>query len=108
MNNLSLAQQVVVLLLSGGGAAAIFTLVKAWLAIRGSVDTREQTAIAHLERWRKEADDRARHAYRLLDYQRDVSAYWQRRCGMAEHLLAYNGIDMPDAPNPPSPDPEAP
>lgn len=101
MTGLNLTQQVVVLILGGGGAAAIFTLVKAVLAIRASTDTREATAIGNLERWRKEADDRATHAYALLTHERDLTAYWMRRTGMAEHVLATNGIEVPDCPPPP-------
>jgi hypothetical protein len=108
MSTLTLTQQVVVLVLSGGGAAAIFTLVKAYLAVRESTDTREASAIGNLERWRKEADDRATHAYVLLGHEREVSAYWQRRSGFAEHLLARNGVPAPsydpppDSPPPPT------
>lgn len=102
MNDMSAAQQVVVVILSGGGAAAIFTLVKAWLAIRQSADTREATAIGHLERWRREADERAEHAYLLLGHERDVSSYWQRRAGMAEHVLASHGVAVPECPPPPT------
>lgn len=99
---MTFTQQVVVLVLSGGGAAAIFTLVKAYLAIRSSVDTREATAIASLERWRKEADDRATTAYYELAHEREVSAYWQRRAGVAEHLLSRHGVPVPEPPPAPT------
>lgn len=100
---MTVVQQAVVLVLGGGGAAAIFTLVKAYLAIRGAADTREAAAIANLEKWRKDADDRADHAYRELGLEREVSSYWQRRAGAAEHLLALNGITPPETP-PPAPE----
>lgn len=103
MGSLTFTQQAVVLVLSGGGAAAIYTLVKAYLAIRTATDTREASAIGALERWRKEADERATHAYTLLGFEREMSAYWQRRTGMAEHQLATHGIDVPDCPAPPTP-----
>lgn len=95
---MNFSQQLVVLILGGGGAAAIFTLVKAVLAIRQSADTREASAIANLERWRVEADERARTAYAELGYEREVSSYWQRRTGVAEHLLASHGIEVPEPP----------
>lgn len=96
------AQQLVVVILSGGGAAAIYTLVKAWLAIRGLADTREATAISNLERWRVEADRRADHAYAELEHERELVAYWLRRSAQAEHVLALNGLELPrDFPDPP-------
>lgn len=95
---MSLVQQSVVLILGGGGAAAIFTLAKAYLAIRNSTDTREATAIANLERWRLDADERARVAYYELGFEREVSSYWQRRAGVAEHLLASHGVPVPEPP----------
>jgi len=95
------AQQLVVLVLSGGGAAAIFTLVKAVLAVRTSTDTREAAAIGNLERWRKDADERADRAYHELGFEREVSAYWQRRAATVEHLLLVNGVQLPDFPPPP-------
>lgn len=98
MNGLTYTQQLVVLVLSGGGAAAVFTLAKAYLAIRNDADTREQAAIANLERWRLEADERATTAYAELGLEREVSSYWQRRAGQAEHLLARHGIDVPEPP----------
>lgn len=95
-------QQLAVLVLGGGGAAAIFTLVKAVLAVRASTDTREATAVANLERWRRDADERADTAYYELSKEREVSAYWQRRAGVAEHLLARNGVPMPQPPPAPA------
>lgn len=99
---MTFTQQTVVLILGGGGAAAIYTLVKAVLAIRNSTDTREATAIANLERWRIEADERARTAYYELGFEREVSSYWQRRAGVAEHHLAVHGVPMPEPPPAPS------
>lgn len=98
MEAMNLAQQTVVAILGGGGAVAIFTLAKAYLAIRGAADTREASAIANLERWRKDADTRAARAYYELGIEREVSSYWQRRAGVAEHLLARHGIEPPDPP----------
>jgi len=95
------AQQLAVLVLSGGGAAAIFTLVKAWLALRASADTREATAIANLERWRIEADTRADRAYAALELERELHAYWQRRAAAMEYALFLQGVPVPDFPNPP-------
>lgn len=103
---MTLAQQAVVLILSGGGAMAIFTLVKAFLAIRASTDTREATAISNLERWRLDADKRASGFYQDLVYERELSAFWQRRAATIEHVARINGVDVP--PLPPVPKPTAP
>lgn len=98
---MNMAQQITVIILSGGGAAAIFTLVKAFLAVRSSADTREATAISNLERWRVEADTRADRAYAELAHEREVSAYWQRRSAITEHALVLQGGTCPDYPDPP-------
>jgi hypothetical protein len=103
---MTLAQQAVVLILSGGGAMAIYTLVKAFLAIRSSTDTREATAIGNLERWRLDADKRADAFYQDLIYERQLSAFWQRRAATVEHVARVNGVDVP--PLPPAPKPTAP
>jgi hypothetical protein len=96
------AQQLAVIILSGGGAAAIFTLVRAFLAIRSSADTREAVAISNLERWRVEADNRADRAYAELEHARELSAYWQRRSAVMEHALVLNGGVCPPFPDPPA------
>lgn len=98
---MTFTQQLVIAVLSGGGAAAIFTLVKAVLAVRTSVDTREATAIGNLERWRRDADARADRAYHELGFERETSAYWQRRAASAEHLLLMHGHQPPDCGEPP-------
>lgn len=98
---MTFAQQIVVLVLSGGGAAAIFTMVKAFLAVRGSTDTREASAIANLERWRLQADERADGFYQDLCFERGVSAYWMRRAAELEHAFRASGGEVPPAEPPP-------
>lgn len=93
-----LPQQVVVLILSAGGATAIFTIVKSVIAWRNSVDTREATGIANLERWRMQADRRADRNAALLDHEKEVSAHWRSRAGLLEYTLNVNGIPIPPAP----------
>lgn len=99
---MTFAQQAAMVILSGGGAAAVFTLVKALIALRSSTDTREATAISNLERWRRDADERADHAYHELGFEREVSAYWQRRAAAAEHALVLSGGVVPECPPPPA------
>lgn len=96
------SQQVAAFLLGGGGAAAIYTLVRAFLALRSSTDTREATAIANLERWRHEADARAEQFYSDLVFEREISIYWQRRAAEVEVTARLGGVTVP----PPAPPPK--
>lgn len=98
---MNFAQQVVVLILGGGGAVAIFTLAKAYIAVRGSADTREASAIGNLEKWRLDADQRADAAYQDLMFERQLSTFWQRRAAEVEHTARLNGVTVPDCPAPP-------
>lgn len=102
----SSSAQIASLLLGGGGAAAIFTLVKAWLAVRSSTDTREATAIGNLEKWRLAADARADGFYRDLVYERELSLYWQRRAAELEVVARLNGATIPPPAPPPVKDPQ--
>ena len=95
---MNFAQQVALLILSGGGAGAIFTLVKAFIALRRSTDTREATAIGNLEKWRIQADQRADTAYADLAFEREMSAFWQRRAAELEHVAIARGIRLPPLP----------
>jgi hypothetical protein len=90
------AQQVAMVVFSGGGAAAIYTLAKAWLALRADADTREATAIAMVEKWRQQAEERADRLAVELEAAHDMKSYWRSRAGRLEHLLATNGIAIPD------------
>lgn len=97
MPELSFYQQVVLVILSGGGAAAIFTLVKALLAIRNSTDTREATGIGNLEKWRVDADKRAALAEKKSHFYQRLADYWWQRAGVAEYHARINGIELPPA-----------
>jgi hypothetical protein len=98
--------------LTGGGAVGVYTLVKAWLAIRGNVETREASAIANLEKWRQDADHRADAAETRLArvvadnlLERAYSHYWELRAARAERELAVHGIPIPTPPPEPVPRP---
>lgn len=96
-------QQLVALVLGGGGAAAIFTLVKAYLAIRADADTREAAAVSTLDRWRREAEQRAAETWDRLEHEREVNEWLFRRVGALEHLALSNGLTIPAYPPKPAP-----
>lgn len=107
------AVDLVLFVLAGGGAVGLFTLVRAYLAVRGSVETREAQAIANLEQWRRDADSRADAAsgreQRCLDSlnrERDWGRYWQLRAARAERALIANGLEVPAQPARPAPSTE--
>lgn len=105
--------QWIVLVLAGGGALGIYTLVKAFLAVRGSVEMRESKAIQNLEKWRIEADERADRAETRLAtaisdvlLERAYTHYWELRAANAERELALNGVPIPLSPPQPMPRPD--
>lgn len=92
-------------LLAGGGAVGIFTLVKAFLAVRNGVEVREGKAIENLEQWRKDADERADKANAradrcadLVEIEREWGRYWQIRAARSERALVAAGVDVPPEP----------
>lgn len=78
----------IVALLGAGGATFIWTVVKSYLAVRDSAEVREDKAIANLEKWRDDADTRARNCMVERDY-------WRARAGSLEHIVRSHGIDCP-------------
>ena len=81
-------QGVIIALLGAGGATFLWTVVRSYLAIRNSAETREDKAIARLDEWRLDADRRATQAAA----ERDI---WRARSGDLEHLLRINGVPVP-------------
>lgn len=99
------AGELVLLILTGGGALAIYTLVKAFLAVRAGVETREGEAIGNLVQWRLDADARADAAAARadsctvkLELEREWGRYWQLRAARAERALAAAGLELPALP----------
>lgn len=75
-------------LLGAGGATFLWTVVKAYLAIRNDADSREDKAMHRLADW--EADCRQQ-----LSREREAGAYWYRVVGIYQHVLERNGIKEP-------------
>jgi hypothetical protein len=99
------AGQWVLFFLTGSGALGIFTIVRAFLAVRNNVETREGKAIANLEQWRVDADVRAENAEARcsalstqLDVEREWGRYWQIRSARAERALTLAGLELPTPP----------
>jgi hypothetical protein len=68
-------------LLLGGGAVAFVTgLYKVWKDVREGTWRRQDTAIADLEKWRRDADD-ARE-WEALQHQ-----WWRNRAGRLEYII---------------------
>lgn len=88
-------------ILGAGGVGFLATGAKFILALRASAETREAKAIANLERWRLDADSRAQRCLDRLDHQRDLTTYWQTRCGVLEHTMSVAGVNVPPALSPP-------
>lgn len=103
----------VVLLLGGGGAASVYTLVKAYRLWASGVETAEAAAIANLERWRLDADqradaaeDRAESCIQALARERELTAWQDRRIAHLERTLVIGGIEPPPPETPrPRPSP---
>lgn len=87
--------------LGAGGAGFLATLIKFILDLRSNAETRESKAIANLERWRDDADERADTCLRRLDQQRNCTAYWQTYAANLVHALTLAGIEVPAPPGPP-------
>jgi hypothetical protein len=88
---------VLIAIFSAGGALAIGAFFKGWGLIRNGAERTEGRAILNLERYRDEADERARQALHRLDYQQTLTEHYRsqyadlafhvRNQWGAEHLL---------------------
>ena len=88
---------VLIAIFSAGGALAIGALFKGLGLIRSGAAKTEARAILNLERYRDEADERARQALHRLDYQQTLAEHYRslyadlafhvRHEWGAEHLL---------------------
>lgn len=84
--------------LGAGGVAFLGALFEGVRRLMAGARAREREAVANLEEWREDADKRARRALDDADYQRLLVAFWQRRSGTLEYLLASNGVKVPELP----------
>ena len=94
------------IILGAGGAGFIAAVVQALSSWRNGVEQREGRAVANLERWRVEADDRADRRQALLETQYEAVRYWRSWAGHLEYLLEAAGQPVPERPTPYPPAPQ--
>ncbi len=80
---------VLVAVFSVGGAGVIATIFKGINGWRAGAARTEARAIQNLERYRDEADWRARTAGHERDYAYDLATYWRNRAGDAEFKIRH-------------------
>jgi hypothetical protein len=90
----SVINTLIIALLGTGGAAFIWAVARSIIAWKNSAELREDKAVARLEKF--EASCRED-----LEFERRVSAYWQRMAGSMEHVLIRNGLEVPPIGSPP-------
>lgn len=79
-----------------GGATFIWTLVKSYIAWRGSAELREDKAIARLEEFERNCREE-------LACERRMGHYWYNRVGTLEYELRKAGLPIPEMPPKPHP-----
>ena len=89
-------------ILGAGGVAFLGAVVQAYQSFKNSAEQRESKAVGNLERWRDEADSRALQCLDDLNFERGVSAFWQRRAALVEGVALRAGVDVPPCPEPPT------
>lgn len=92
-------QTLIYVVLGAGGATFIWTIVKSYLAIRGSADLREDKAIARLEQFESDCREQLRS-------ERECAQHWRNVAGTYQYTLNVNGIPVPETkpePGPPAP-----
>lgn len=94
--------------LGAGGVAFLGAIIKGYAMLRDGAQARERTAIAGLERYRVDADNRAASALETLDFVRSLVTYWQSRAGALEYELNRLGHIPPQPPPLPMPTAHAP
>lgn len=78
---------ILVAVFSVGGAGVIATVFKGINGWRAGAAKTEARAISNLEKYRDEADERARSAGYERDYAYELAAYWRNRAGDAEFKI---------------------
>lgn len=94
MESVTIPSNLIVVLLGMGGATFVWTVVRSLIALRNSAESREDKAVARLEKF--EANCREQ-----LAFEREMGAYWCRCAGIYAHAMAIAGI--PDPPMPTRP-----
>lgn len=86
----------IVALFGTGGATFIWTLVKSYIAWRGSAELREDKVIARLEEFERRCREE-------LEHSRAWEAWWRLWAGRLEYRLERHGIPLPARPPEPAP-----
>lgn len=86
----------IVALFGTGGATFIWTLVKSYIAWRGSAELREDKVIARLEEFERRCREE-------LACERRMGHYWFNRAGTLEYELRKAGLPIPEMPPKPHP-----
>lgn len=94
MDGVVIPSDVVTALLAAGGAMSVWTVVRSIIALRNSAESREDKAVARLERFEQECREQLAH-------EREWGAYWSRVAGLLSHAMATAGVDEPQLPKPP-------
>lgn len=88
-------RDILVVLLGAGGATFIWTVSRSYIALRDSAESREDRAVARLERYEQTCREQ-------LAWEREWGAYWMLVAGRLRHALASNGIPEPPLPRKPT------
>lgn len=93
-DGLLIPNDLVLALLAAGGATFVWTVVRSIIALRNSAESREDKAVARLERYEQECREQLAH-------EREWGAYWSRVAGLYAHAMASAGVPEPQLPQPP-------
>lgn len=92
---------ILIAVFSVGGAATVTALSKGITGWRAGAARTEARAIQNIEKYRIEADERARQAEHRGSYQHDLAEYWRDRAGNAEYKIRTEwGADQIPPPGP--------
>lgn len=91
----NLLNTLIITLLGTGGATFVWTVVRSFIALRNSAESREDKAVARLEKFESQCREQ-------LARERAWGGYWNARAANLEHTLRVNGITPPPNGGPPS------
>lgn len=84
-------EALIIALFGTGGATFIWTLVKSFIAWRGSAELREDKAIARLEEFERRCREE-------LACERRMGQYWYAWAGQLEYEMRKAGMPVPERP----------
>jgi DNA-binding PadR family transcriptional regulator len=83
-------------LLGAGAAATLWTIFRGVQMLRNDTTARTDKAVADLERWRQEADERTRAAREDADHYLNLADHWREEYGSVVFLARAAGVTLPD------------